>query len=73
MLVGGFLGKDTMENEKIGEMMMFGSMVSFCNCETCKLFLTGGDGTMPTKLGRIVEGENDSMDATESMIDTMDA
>ena len=73
MLVGGFLGKDTMENEKIGEMMMFGSMVSFCNCETCKLFLTGEDGTMPTKLGRIVEGENDSMDATESMIDTMDA
>ena len=62
-----------MENEKIGEMMMFGSMVSFCNCDTCKLFLTGEDGQMPTKLGRIVEGEKDSSDHTENIIDTMDA
>jgi hypothetical protein len=63
-----------MENEKIGEMMMFGAMVSFCSCPVCKGFLEVDGQPMPIKLGRIVEGEKESDGpGAEDIVDRLDS
>lgn len=64
-----------MEHKTIGKMMMFGSIVQFCNCEICQAFLSADAENIPTKMGRIVQDTEVSADSTdtETIVDSMDA